>query len=63
MTIPEPTPHRAWVDVDLAALVRNARTIADRSRARLLPMVKASSYGLGAVRVSRALEVDPWASA
>ena len=61
MTIPEPTPPRAWVDVDLTALVRNARTIANRSRARLLPMVKANGYGLGAVRVSRALEaLDPW---
>jgi alanine racemase len=61
MTIPEPTPHRAWVDVNLTALVRNARTIENRSRARLLPMVKANGYGLGAVRVSRALEsLDPW---
>ena len=32
-----------------------------RSRARLLPMVKANGYGLGAVAVSRALEsLDPW---
>jgi alanine racemase len=61
MTILEPTPQRAWVDVDLTALVRNARTIGHRSRARLLPMVKANGYGLGAVPVSRALEVlDPW---
>ena len=61
MTILRPSPQRAWVDVDLTALVRNARTIASRSRARLLPMVKANGYGLGAVRVSRALEaVDPW---
>ena len=61
MAILEPTQQRAWVDVDLTAVVRNARTIANRSRARLLPMVKANGYGLGAVRVSRALEVlDPW---
>lgn len=61
MTISGPTRQRAWVDVDLAALVRNAHTIASRSRARLLPMVKANGYGLGAVRVSQALEaVDPW---
>lgn len=47
--------------MDLTALVRNARTIVNRSRARLLPMVKANGYGLGAVRVSRALEaLDPW---
>ena len=52
---------RAWVDVDLAALVANARTIAAVSGSRLLPMVKANGYGLGAVEVARALEaVDPW---
>jgi len=52
---------RAWVDVDLAALVANARTIAAASGSRLLPMVKANGYGLGAVEVARALEsVDPW---
>ena len=52
---------RAWVDIDLAALVANARTVAAVSGARLLPMVKANGYGLGAVEVARALEsVDPW---
>jgi alanine racemase len=52
---------RAWVDVDLAALVANARTVAAISGSRLLPMVKANGYGLGAVEVARALEaVDPW---
>jgi alanine racemase len=52
---------RAWVDVDLAALVANARAVAAVSGSRLLPMVKANGYGLGAVQVARALEsVDPW---
>jgi alanine racemase len=52
---------RAWVDIDLGALVANARTVAAACGARLLPMVKANGYGLGAVAVSRALEVlDPW---
>jgi alanine racemase len=52
---------RAWVDVDLSALVANARTVMVRSGARLLPMVKANGYGLGAVRVARALDaLDPW---
>jgi alanine racemase len=52
---------RAWVDVDLAALVANARTVAAVSGSRLLPMVKANGYGLGAVEAARALErVDPW---
>jgi alanine racemase len=60
MTFPSET-LRAWVDVDLAALVANARTVAAVSGSRLLPMVKANGYGLGAVEVARALEsVDPW---
>jgi alanine racemase len=53
--------RRAWVDVDLGALLRNGTTIATQSRAPLLPMVKADGYGLGAVRVARTLELlDPW---
>jgi len=52
---------RAWVDVDLGALVANAKTVAARSGGRLLPMVKANGYGLGAVRVACALEaLGPW---
>ncbi len=60
MTI-SPDTMRAWVDIDLAALVANARKVAAVSGSRLLPMVKANGYGLGAVEVARALEsVDPW---
>jgi len=60
MTAPSETA-RAWVDVDLDALVVNARTLAAACDTRLLPMVKANGYGLGAVRVARALEpLDPW---
>ncbi len=52
---------RAWVEVSLAAVVENARTVARTAGARLLPIVKANAYGLGAVAVSGALEaVDPW---
>jgi len=52
---------RAWIDVDLGALVENARTVARIAGAKLLPVVKANAYGLGAVAVARALEqVDPW---
>jgi alanine racemase len=52
---------RAWVEVNLAAVVENARTVARVAGTRLLPIVKANAYGLGAVAVSRALEqVDPW---
>lgn len=53
---------RAWVEVDLGALVRNARALAAHARKPLIPMVKADAYGLGAVPVARALEaVDPLA--
>lgn len=52
---------RAWVEVDLAAVTENARTVARIAGARLLPVVKANAYGLGAVAVSTALEgLDPW---
>jgi signal transduction histidine kinase len=51
---------RAWVEVDLGALVRNARALERRARNRLLPMIKADAYGLGALPVARALEaLDP----
>ncbi|HWA57019.1 MAG TPA: alanine racemase [Gemmatimonadales bacterium] len=59
-SIPQETA-RVWARIDLRALVHNARTVADRSGARLLPMVKANGYGLGALEVARALEaLDPW---
>jgi alanine racemase len=52
---------RVWVDVDLGALVANARTLAKACGTRLLPMVKANGYGLGAAQVARALDpLDPW---
>ena len=55
-------PARTWVEVDLGAVVANAREVARRApRSRLLPIVKADAYGLGAVPVARALEtIDPW---
>jgi alanine racemase len=53
--------RRAWVDIDLGALLRNGAAIASQSRVPILPMVKADAYGLGAVRVARTLErLDPW---
>ncbi|MES2307113.1 MAG: alanine racemase [Gemmatimonadota bacterium] len=56
-----PDTARAWVDVDLDSLVRNARSYAARVGVPLLPMVKADGYGLGAVAVARALaEIEPW---
>lgn len=53
--------RRAWVEIDLGALLRNAEKIAAHARVPLLPMIKADAYGCGAVRVARTLEqLDPW---
>lgn len=59
---PEPPERtRAWLEVDLSALVANARTVAAAAGVPLLPMVKANGYGLGAVACARALEsLAPW---
>lgn len=52
---------RAWVEIDLGALLQNGARVAEHTGSRLLPMVKADAYGLGAVRVACALqELDPW---
>ncbi len=60
-SIPEAGPERAWLDVDLGALIRNARRFQALCRVPLLPMVKANAYGLGAGAVVAALErVAPW---
>lgn len=62
MSPSNPTPaNRTWALVDLAAVLANARTVAAASGVRLLPMVKADAYGLGAPAVARCLEaLDPW---
>jgi alanine racemase len=53
---------RAWMDVDLGALVRNARAVEQRAGVPIIPMVKADAYGLGAVPVAQALEkLQPYA--
>ncbi len=58
----KPVSNRGWLAVDLPSLLANARAVRDAARgARLLPVVKADAYGLGAVPVARALEcLDPW---
>ena len=57
----QPSDARAWLEVDLAQLVANARSVASTAGVPILPMVKANGYGLGAVAAARALEsVDPW---
>ncbi len=56
-----PDTARAWVDVDLDALLRNARSFQAATGAPMLPMLKADGYGLGAVAIARALaQADPW---
>jgi alanine racemase len=54
---------RAWVEIDLGALVRNGERYARAAAVPLLPMVKADAYGLGAVRAAHALgalDPAPW---
>jgi alanine racemase len=52
---------RAWVDIDLGALLRNGEALAKHARVPLLPMVKADGYGLGAMPVVRTLStLDPY---
>jgi len=56
-----PETSRAWLDVDLGALVANARAFQVLAGQPLLPMVKANAYGLGVRSVVAALEgLDPW---
>lgn len=49
--------QRAWVDIDLNAVVRNARSYQALVGVPLLPMVKADAYGLGALHIAQALQV------
>lgn len=58
----KPASNRGWLAVDLPSLLANARAVRDAARgARLLPVLKADAYGLGAIPVARALErLDPW---
>jgi alanine racemase len=51
------SPHRAWVEIDHAALASNLaslRRIAGEER-RVIAVVKANAYGHGAIEVSRTL--------
>jgi alanine racemase len=52
-----PLPKTAWIDVDLDAIVANARVFERILPAgcRVQPVVKADAYGHGAVAVARAL--------
>jgi alanine racemase len=55
--LPARSPHRAWIEVDHGALVRNLerlRAIAGGERS-VIGVVKANAYGHGAIEVSRTL--------
>ena len=50
------SPHRAWVEVDHAAIRANVRVIRERApQAQLIGVVKANAYGHGDVAVSKAV--------
>jgi alanine racemase len=58
MQSPQP---RAWVEIDLGALIQNAEILRERAGVPLLPVVKADAYGLGASRVAQELQLSaPW---
>jgi alanine racemase len=63
-TVAEPATDvraRAWLEVDLAAVRRNAERLAAHLGTRLAPVLKADAYGLGAPDVAHALEATaPW---
>lgn len=53
----ERSPHRAWIEIDHAALISNLaalRRLAGEARA-VIAVVKANAYGHGAIEVSRTL--------
>ena len=55
MTAPR-SPHRAWVEVDHAAIRSNLEAIRQRAgTAQVIAVVKGNAYGHGAVAVARTL--------
>lgn len=60
--IPERPGRNAWLEVDLGALRRNAEQLGRIVEpSRLLPMIKADAYGLGAIAVAETLRgVEPY---
>jgi alanine racemase len=55
-TLIYPLPSRAWLDVNVAALGRNATALMRHTELPLIPMIKADAYGLGMAGVVGALE-------
>lgn len=56
MTKKSDLPHRVWVEIDLGAIRRNYKRIAEKvAPARVLCVLKANAYGLGVANYARAL--------
>lgn len=55
-------PAHSWVEVDVGNVLKNACTLLARSPgAKLLAVLKANAYGLGAIEIARALsELPTW---
>jgi alanine racemase len=53
------SPHRAWIEIDHAAIRSNLKVIRGAAdRAQVIAVVKANGYGHGAVPVARTLVAD-----
>lgn len=70
LSLPEGVAPRAFAEVDLGAIIKNANVLRERAAqtgCRLMAVVKADAYGVGAVEVARALVefngVDAFATA
>lgn len=46
---------RAWIEVDLGALLHNLRLLKERARGEVIPVLKADAYGHGALPLARFL--------
>jgi alanine racemase len=56
------SPLRAWIEVDLEAVRRNAARVAQHTGLPMIPMVKGDAYALGVLPIVRVLEaVAPYA--
>ena len=54
--------ERAWMEVDLGAVVRNTTALKSHAGVPVIPMIKADAYGIGAKQVAHALEsIEPLA--
>jgi alanine racemase len=53
------SPHRAWIEIDHAAIRSNLKVIRGAAdRAQVIAVVKANGYGHGAVAIARTLVAD-----